>query len=105
MTDLPRLIAGDHPTEEHIRVMEAYMREEDWTVAPSGAGRRLTAEDYNAAVDWWNALPTEDAAVPAHHVTVKLVQGPASEPPPDATILQMPGVGSVAWFEPEGPTS
>lgn len=60
MTDLPHVIAGDHPTEEHIRVMEAYMREEQWTTAPPGAGRRLTAHDYNAAVDWWNALRSEE---------------------------------------------
>ena len=55
MTDLPHLIAGELPTEEHIRVMEAYMRGEEWTVPPvAWAGRRLTVDDYNAAVDWWN---------------------------------------------------
>lgn len=59
MTDLPHVIAGQPPTEEHIRVMEAYMRAEDWTVAPRGAGRRMTAADYNAAVDWWNAGAAE----------------------------------------------
>jgi hypothetical protein len=60
MTDLPHLVAGEQPTEEHIRVMEAYMREEEWTVPPVAcAGRRLAVDDYNAAVDWWNALPPE----------------------------------------------
>lgn len=65
MSDLPHLIAGDHPTEKHIRVMKAYMREENWTVPPTAwAGRRLTAADYNAAVDWWNGLQSEKREEP-----------------------------------------
>lgn len=60
MTDLPHLIAGNKPSEERNRAMEAYMREEEWTVPPvAWAGRRLTVADYNTAVDWWNALQPE----------------------------------------------
>lgn len=63
MTDLPYLIAGEVPSKEHSRAMEAYMRKEDWTVPPAAwAGRRLAVADYDAAVDWWNGLGPEARA-------------------------------------------
>lgn len=51
VSNLPRVNTGDQPpTEEHIRVFEAWSREvgqfATWSVA-----------NVNLAVDWWNALP------------------------------------------------
>ena len=57
MTDLPHVVAGDHPTEEHIRVMEAYLRDHD--DIPAGS-RVMTAANLNRAIDWWNALRPEE---------------------------------------------
>lgn len=53
---VPHVIAGDKPTDAQTCAMKAYMLAEDWASTPTPwAGRRLTAQDYNAAIDWWNA--------------------------------------------------
>lgn len=49
---LPTLAVGDFPTEEHIRVFEAYRRDH----AMPWAGQIPTAAMYNVTVDWWNGL-------------------------------------------------
>jgi hypothetical protein len=51
MPNLPHVIAGDKPTEEHARIFEAYFRTHR---LPAGTVR--TAAAMNQAIDWWNAL-------------------------------------------------
>lgn len=58
MTNLPHVIAGQtRVSEEHIRVLEAWWCEHN--DGPLPAGMRLSAANYNAAVDWWNGLPAQ----------------------------------------------
>lgn len=59
MTDLPHVFVGQPPTEEHIRIMEAYLRNHDDVPA---ASRVMTAANLNRAIDWWNGLQASPAA-------------------------------------------
>jgi len=54
VSDLPHVIAGDHPTEEMLRIYEAHLREHEMPVA--GARRIPTAAVMNKAIGWWNGL-------------------------------------------------
>lgn len=55
MIDIPYVALGDKPTEELVRIVEAYLREHDTPVI----GARFTTTLCNAAIDWWNTLPTD----------------------------------------------
>lgn len=63
-TSMPHLVAGDKipegRTEELHRITEAYLREHDMPVA----GQRPTVALYNAAIDWWNGLQSEQREEP-----------------------------------------
>lgn len=49
--DQLRLVAvGDSPTEQHIRVFEAWLRD-----FPQPPGTVFTAALFNRSVEWWNA--------------------------------------------------
>jgi len=48
---LPSLPAGVGPTEEHVRVFEAYRRE----LGVPDRELPLTTAAVNRAVDWWSA--------------------------------------------------
>jgi hypothetical protein len=54
--DLRHVLVGQHPTEEHIRVWEAWLRE-----FPQPPGTIITAQLMNQAIDWWNGLRPDAA--------------------------------------------
>jgi hypothetical protein len=61
MNDLPHVIAGaDRPTEELVRIVEAYCREYGLPTI----GLRLRADLCNKAIDWWNALQPDQREEP-----------------------------------------
>jgi hypothetical protein len=52
------VIVGETPSEELLRIYEAYLREHDMPVA--GARRIPTAAVMNEAIDWWNQIEPKD---------------------------------------------
>jgi hypothetical protein len=60
MPDLPTLVAGQDPTEEHIRVLEAWLRDH-----PQTPGGIIRTAHFNLAAEWWNALRPDTALTTA----------------------------------------
>lgn len=75
MTHLQAIPDGFGPSEEHIRVLEAYRREHDIPISLP-----YSAQAFNRAVDWWNAGAPPRSPDPDRHVGDAIVAHLAEQP-------------------------
>lgn len=84
---LATVAVGQLPTEEHIRVWEAWLRE-----FPQPPGTIRTAKLLNEAVDWWNGLK-EATRMHAALLASRRSNSLAMPTGPDADRIHVPAIG------------